>query len=143
MFKRNLPDNSPWRSYQKAQWLIAFTNLVLAGAAILIAELAPQLYDSGVNFAIMACVVAIPNLAAGYRLRNFSCPRCHQPFFWTSPSGLIHIEKNSGHSNSGEIPQPGFLALETDRGRVEINLRQDTQFARSCRNCGLPIWRDA
>jgi hypothetical protein len=143
MFKRNLPNNSPWRPYQKAQWLIALTNLVFAGVAILIAEFAPELYDSSVNLGIMACIVAIPNLAAGYWLRNFSCPRCHQPFFWTSPSRMVHIEKNSENSDSARIPlKSGFLALGTKSGRVEVNVRQDTQLARTCRNCGLQIWRD-
>jgi hypothetical protein len=143
MFKRNLPGNSPWRRYQTAQWLIALTNLTFVGVAVLIAELAPELYDSGVNLAIMACVVAIPNLAAGYWLRNFSCPRCHQPFFWTLSSGLAHIDKSMGNSDSREISRKsGVLAVGTDRGLAEINLRQDTQLARACRNCGLRIWRD-
>jgi hypothetical protein len=144
MFERNLRENSPWRPYQRAQWLIALANVVFAGMAILIAELAPGLYESGVSLGIMACVVAIPNLAAGYWLRNFSCPRCHQPFFWTLPSGLVHIEQKSEKADSGGIsPNSGFLALGTERNRVEINLHQDTQLARTCRNCGLRIWQDA
>jgi hypothetical protein len=143
MFKRNLPLDSPWRPYQRVQRLIALINLALVGGAILIAELAPDLFGSKVALVIIACVVAIPNLVAGYWLRNFSCPRCHQPFFWTLPSQMVRLEQGSENPDSGRLSlKSGLLALGTERERVVVNLRQDTLLARRCRNCALPIWHE-
>jgi hypothetical protein len=121
MFKRNLPERSSWRRYQRAQWLVTLTNVAFVMAAVAIVELAPWLFDSNVDLVIAARVVAVPNLVAGYWLRNFPCPRCHRPFFWVLPSRMFHAEPK----------------------RVEFNLRQETQLARTCRNCGLRIWQDA
>jgi hypothetical protein len=143
VFKRNLPEGSSWRRYQGAQWLITLMNLAFVIAAILVAELAPGLFDSNVNLVIAACVVAVPNLLAGYWLKNFQCPRCHRPFFWTLPSRMIRIEQTSIDSGDGAVSMKSDqLSFGTGQKHVEFDLRQGTRLARTCRNCGLRIWQD-
>jgi hypothetical protein len=119
MFKRNLPQRSSWRRYQSVQWLITLLNLAFVVTAVLIVEMAPWLGESNVNLLIAACVVAIPNLVAGYWLRNFPCPRCHQPFFYVLPTRMFRVAQTTSPRNSA------------------------WQLARTCRNCGLRIWQDA
>lgn len=142
MFKRGLSKTSPWRLYQKAQWMIVLFNLGVVAAAILIAALAPAFLESNIFLAVAGCLIAITNVAAGYYLGNFACPRCRQPFFrnWKP----VRFEPNAKLADPRTLPMvSGKITRELGQGRLTVNLRQNSRFARTCRNCGLPRWQDA
>ena len=98
MFKRGLPKTSPWRRYQKAQWLILLFNLAVACVAAIVAVWAPGLYEHDLTLWVAAGLIGIPNVIAGYWLGNFPCPRCGRPFFWSW--SLNRAGQNTPYSSS-------------------------------------------
>ena len=83
MFKRGLPPNSPWRRFQRGEWILWLLFVgFMPGVFVLVSPL-DLLFDSDALFAVVAIPWMIAFFVAGMRLAGFRCPRCSKPFLRT------------------------------------------------------------